>query len=76
MRYLMDVSLFVVAEIFPGKKANPESENGEKGKGYKETDDTFHRAMGPVLTVGQCFGILPVYGIRKPDATFLKYVSN
>lgn len=31
--------------------------------------------MTPVLTVGQCFGILPVLGIRKPDASHLKYVT-
>lgn len=34
---------------------------------------SFHEAIGPVLAMAQCFGVMPVRGIKRADATQLQF---
>lgn len=38
-----------------------------------EYQDTFHRAIFPVMFVAQVFGLLPVQGISSSNVTSLKF---
>ncbi|XP_058975428.1 gustatory receptor for sugar taste 64a isoform X2 [Musca domestica] len=37
------------------------------------TDDTFQKAVSPILFLGQCFAILPVRGIRRSNPKHLRF---
>ncbi|XP_037819730.1 gustatory receptor for sugar taste 64a-like, partial [Lucilia sericata] len=37
------------------------------------TEDTFHRAVSPILFLGQCFALMPVMGVLNPNPKRLKF---
>lgn len=47
------------------QRVNPLTTNDEKS--------SFFRAMGPILIMSQCFGLMPVNGIRGRDVTYIHF---
>ncbi|CAD7003822.1 unnamed protein product [Ceratitis capitata] len=35
--------------------------------------DTFHRAVGPILIIGQCFSLMPVLGVGQPNPRHVRF---
>ncbi|XP_073836399.1 gustatory receptor 64a isoform X2 [Musca autumnalis] len=48
-------------------------EEVEASNNNNSIDDTFQRAVSPILFLGQCCAILPVRGVRKPHPKNLKF---
>ncbi|XP_018399230.1 PREDICTED: gustatory receptor for sugar taste 64f-like [Cyphomyrmex costatus] len=40
---------------------------------FNPSTDSLHAAMRPIILLAQCFSILPVCGINKPDASYLRF---
>ncbi|XP_046734696.1 gustatory receptor for sugar taste 64f-like [Diprion similis] len=40
---------------------------------WRDDQNRFHLAIGPILLMAQCFAVLPVSGVRSPDSSYLKF---
>ncbi|XP_011689863.1 PREDICTED: gustatory receptor for sugar taste 64f-like isoform X2 [Wasmannia auropunctata] len=40
---------------------------------FNPSTDSLHAAMRPIIVLAQCFSMLPVCGIYKPDASYLRF---
>ncbi|XP_070515636.1 gustatory receptor 5a for trehalose isoform X2 [Cardiocondyla obscurior] len=40
---------------------------------FNPSTDSLHAAMRPIIVLAQCFSMLPVCGINKPDASYLRF---
>ncbi|XP_028050888.1 gustatory receptor for sugar taste 64f isoform X2 [Monomorium pharaonis] len=40
---------------------------------FNPSTDSLHAAMRPIIMLAQCFSMLPVCGINKPDASYLRF---
>lgn len=39
---------------------------------FNPSTDSLHAAMRPIIMLAQCFSMLPVCGVNKPDASYLR----
>jgi hypothetical protein len=60
------------ATIIPTRKTVARSELVEFKKDSVSESDSFHRAFSSVLVIAQCFGLMPVSGIRGSSASFIR----
>ncbi|XP_011340011.1 gustatory receptor for sugar taste 64f isoform X2 [Ooceraea biroi] len=40
---------------------------------FNPSTDSLHASMKPIIMLAQCFSMLPVCGINKPDASYLRF---
>ncbi|XP_011647786.1 gustatory receptor for sugar taste 64f-like isoform X1 [Pogonomyrmex barbatus] len=40
---------------------------------FNPSTDSLHAAMRPIIMLAQCFSMLPVCGVNKPDASYLRF---
>ncbi|XP_011881612.1 PREDICTED: gustatory receptor for sugar taste 64f-like isoform X1 [Vollenhovia emeryi] len=40
---------------------------------FNPSTDSLHAAMRPIIMLAQCFSMLPVCGVSKPDASYLRF---
>ncbi|XP_014475213.1 PREDICTED: gustatory receptor for sugar taste 64f-like isoform X2 [Dinoponera quadriceps] len=40
---------------------------------FDPSTDSLHSAMRPIIMLAQCFSMLPVCGVTKPDASYLRF---
>ncbi|XP_039303812.1 gustatory receptor for sugar taste 64f isoform X2 [Solenopsis invicta] len=40
---------------------------------FNPSTDSMHAAMRPIIMLAQCFSMLPVCGVNKPDASYLRF---
>ncbi|XP_011062452.1 PREDICTED: gustatory receptor 5a for trehalose-like [Acromyrmex echinatior] len=40
---------------------------------FNPSTDSLHAAMRPIILLAQCFGMFPVCGVNKPDASYLRF---
>ncbi|KAG5322761.1 GR64F protein, partial [Pseudoatta argentina] len=40
---------------------------------FNPSTDSLHAAIRPIILLAQCFGMFPVCGVNKPDASYLRF---
>ncbi|XP_037946086.1 uncharacterized protein LOC119678365 [Teleopsis dalmanni] len=69
-----DSKISVYDETDDIKHSDENKLNSIKSKNVKKNkEETFHRAIAPVLIMAQCFGVMPVENIRRPDSLHLNF---